>query len=128
MGNQSRAISLDLKPNLAAPKVARAAIAGLLNDDCVDFAADALLLTSELVTNAVLYADAEVTVAAAFDPAINSLRVEVGDGSTVVPAVAASVGPDAVGGHGLRIVAAIARKWGVSSNRRGKVVWFELGG
>ena len=94
----------------------------------MDFVADALLLTSELVTNAVLYTDAGFTVSAEFDPTIKSLRVEVADASTFVPTVPPLTHSATMGGHGLRIVAAIARRWGVSSNERGKVIWFELGG
>ncbi|MCU1359006.1 MAG: protein serine phosphatase with GAF(s) sensor(s) [Ilumatobacteraceae bacterium] len=126
MGEHPRSVSLDLQPSLIAPRVARSAIEDLLTESPDGFVADALLLTSELVTNAVLHTDAAFTVSAEFDPTVNLLRVEVADASTFVPSVPHQAADGSVGGHGLRLVAAIARRWGVLSTDRGKVIWFEL--
>ena len=56
-----------------------------------------------------------------------TLRVEVEDGSTVMPArrhYAATAGT----GRGLQLVRDLADRWGASERPGGKVVWFELGG
>jgi hypothetical protein len=127
MRQRPKSVSLDLVPSLVAPRVARSAIKELLDESPGDFVADAVLLTSELVTNAVLHTEAAFTVSAQFDPTVKSLRVEVADASTFVPTVPPLTPEATIGGHGLRIVAAIARRWGVSSTERGKVIWFELG-
>ncbi len=128
MAQQAKSINLALTPTLVAPRVARSAIESLLSQSPPPFVADALLLTSELVTNAVLHTEADFTVSAEFDPAVTSLRVEVADSSRVVPTLPAATSNASVGGHGLRIVAAVARAWGVSATDHGKVIWFELGG
>jgi anti-sigma regulatory factor (Ser/Thr protein kinase) len=129
MSEQLKTVTLELKPTLVASRTARAAVERLLveNEERVDFVADALLLTSELVNNAVLHARDELRFSAEFDPSVSSLRVEVADRSSAIPVLVEDAG-DAPGGHGLRLVATIARKWGVASNDVGKVVWFELGG
>ena len=129
MSAQLRSVTLDLKPTLVASRAARAAVENLLVEghDSVEFVADALLLTSELVNNAVLHAGDDLRFSAEFDPSISCLRVEVADRSSAVPVLVEEVS-DAPGGHGLRLVARIARKWGVAANDAGKVVWFELGG
>ena len=134
MQQHPKSVNLALEPSLVAPRAARTAIEALLVESPEGFVADAMLLTSELVTNAVLHTSADFTVSAEFDPSVGSLRVEVADSSPVVPAVPLAplaplpARPRTVGGHGLRIVAAIARRWGVASTDHGKVVWFELGG
>lgn len=128
MWRQAKSVSLDLEPSLVAPRAARTAVRALLVEAPQAFVADAMLLTSELVTNAVLHTGAEFTLCAEFDPTVGSLRVEVADTSPSVPVVPSPAGVSSVGGHGLRIVAAIARRWGVAVTDSGKVVWFELHG
>ncbi len=127
-GEGASSVRLELSNSLAAPKAARHVIEGLLVDQTHTFMDDALLMTSELVTNAVMHAGTKCTMCAQFDSASGWLRVEVADRSHHVPALPMQPDADAIGGHGLRIVAAIARQWGVASTRTGKVMWFELGG
>jgi anti-sigma regulatory factor (Ser/Thr protein kinase) len=81
------------------------------------------VLVSELVTNAVLHTtrEAELRVRLTDD---GTLRVEVRDHDPVAPRPSASAG--AHGGYGLRIVAAVADRWGHTPVADGKVVWFEL--
>ncbi|HZD02116.1 MAG TPA: response regulator [Actinomycetes bacterium] len=82
------------------------------------------LLTSELVTNAIVHTGSEVDVVVRLTG--EAARVEVTDRSDVPPAPRAA--PDSDGsGRGLALVEALARRWGT---RRmvggGKTVWFEV--
>ncbi|MFF7181193.1 ATP-binding protein [Streptomyces sp. NPDC008121] len=84
------------------------------------------LLTSELVTNALIHTEHGAVVTATIVP--ESLRVEVRD---FVPGLAASHAPAAeegTHGRGLVLVDALADSWGVEEQGAGKVVWFELNG
>lgn len=80
------------------------------------------LLVSELVTNAVRHArgDIEVTIGAIIR---GRIRVSIGDGSPSRPAIRE---PKLEGGHGLRLVEALADRWGVDQRVGGKTVWFEI--
>lgn len=92
-------------------------------EDLVD---RAILVTSELVTNAVLHAGTPVEVRLLLDEA--RLRMEVLDqhpGRTLAPAVARPV-DDAEHGRGLMITAAVSSSWGVVYTDRVKRVWVEL--
>jgi anti-sigma regulatory factor (Ser/Thr protein kinase) len=85
----------------------------------------AVLLTSELVTNAVLHA-ADGTINVDVDLDLTAVRVEVADASEERPAPRVAA-PDDTSGRGLHLVEAMARAWGVERPREdGKVVWFEL--
>ncbi len=84
----------------------------------------AMLLTSELTTNAVVHVAgaAEVSVATT----AGRVRVAVRDASIVVPRpIRADV--EATGGRGLAMVALLADAWGTDRTEDGKSVWFELG-
>jgi len=84
-----------------------------------------LLVVSELVTNAVVHAPgAPVTVC--LTRAGGRVRMEVGDGSSAVPAAPRSPSADAECGRGLLLVAAFAVGFGVDPTPRGKRVWAEL--
>lgn len=85
----------------------------------------ALLLTSELVTNAVRHGDGEITCRLWASPEV--LRVEVSDANPTVPR-AVDRGVIADSGRGLHIVESMASRWGAAPAQRegGKTVWFEL--
>lgn len=90
----------------------------------------ALLLVSELVTNAIRHGSPPVRLSLHLDRGQHSdsrLRVEVTDSSPAEPRVG-SPPPDQAGGRGLLIVQQLAARWGsqVSGSRLGKTVWFEL--
>ncbi|WP_399037538.1 ATP-binding protein [Streptomyces sp. ASQP_92] len=83
------------------------------------------LLTSELVTNALVHTDdgAIVTVTAEE----RRLRVEVRDFVPALPTPHAPSDDDGTHGRGLLLVQALADAWGVHEHDLGKAVWFELG-
>lgn len=88
---------------------------------------DALILTSELVTNAIRHGRPAVTLAVALEP--SALTVVVTDTSPLLPTLAPSPPPpDSPGGRGLVIVDALADQWGIAPHpaNPGKAVWFAL--
>ena len=89
-----------------------------------EFEEPAALLTSELVTNAVLHARSAVEVTVRL--ADGQLWVGVSDAAAGLP-VRKHYGPEAATGRGLLLVERIASAWGSQSSTTGKVVWFELG-
>lgn len=86
---------------------------------------DALLLTSELVTNAVRHGDGEITCRLWPGPEV--LRLEVTDASPAQPETVER-GLAAESGRGLQIVECVASRWGATTagHSTGKTVWFEL--
>lgn len=83
----------------------------------------AVLLTSELVTNAVLHARSA--------PELNvrlvdgRLRIGVADRTPVAP-VRKRYGKEAATGRGLLLIETMSNAWGTEPSDGGKVVWFEL--
>lgn len=100
---------------------ARCAALGLPRETCDD----ALLLTSELVTNAVLHGRSRVRVDVVAVP--GRVRVEVGDDNSRLPERAAQ-DAGALDGRGLAILDELAAAWDVEPRAIGKVVWFEVRG
>lgn len=111
-----------------SPRAARSFVAGWLRDwDCPDVAEVALLLVSELVTNAVTHARTPTHVEVGRFG--HTVRVAVSDGvpAGIDPGAGRHSGrPGAPSGRGLRIVEAMAERWGVTVGDLGKTVWFEL--
>ncbi|MEA2567684.1 MAG: hypothetical protein QOD49_2861 [Actinomycetota bacterium] len=84
----------------------------------------ATLLTSELVTNAVLYAGSEIHLVVRQSG--KRIRIEVHDANPQVP-VRRFPTEDSVSGRGLALVEALAAAWGVERvPKDGKRVWFEV--
>ncbi|MGV9407149.1 SpoIIE family protein phosphatase [Streptomyces sp. NPDC003667] len=108
-----------------APARARAQVSALLRrwrtrDDTRD---NALLLVSELVTNAVRFATGPVTVRLIRSG--NGLLCEVGDTGNGRPRLRRG-GPLADGGRGLHVVHGLTSRWGVRWTDTGKVIWAEV--
>ncbi|MEU2551905.1 MULTISPECIES: SpoIIE family protein phosphatase [unclassified Streptomyces] len=94
-----------------------------------DIIDDAVVLTSELVTNAVVHAGthAEVLCLRTED----GVRIEVSDRYPerelpLQSAHAVMANPDREGGRGLQLCAALAARWGVDYTPTHKNVWFQL--
>lgn len=83
----------------------------------------ARLLTSELVTNAVLHARTEMTVTVEDSEA--GVRISVADASPVPPSLRRH-STTATTGRGLRLLDQLAREWSVDDDNGGKTVWFTL--
>jgi anti-sigma regulatory factor (Ser/Thr protein kinase) len=85
---------------------------------------DAVLVISELVTNAIRADCSQVEVGIAVEP--DAVRVGVVDDAQGTPQPRSTTGGD-VAGRGLQIVAAVARQWGVRpaglDGRPAKEVW-----
>ncbi|MFB6842852.1 SpoIIE family protein phosphatase [Streptomyces sp. NPDC056361] len=109
----------------AARAFVRDTLQGWGHPELVD---DAVVLTSELVTNAVIHAgtSAEVLCLRSDD----SIRVEVADRypEREIPVQSGrSLGnPDRENGRGLLLCAALAHRWGVDYSPTRKHVWFHL--
>ncbi|MFC0599779.1 ATP-binding SpoIIE family protein phosphatase [Streptomyces palmae] len=80
------------------------------------------LLVSEVVTNAVRYAERPITLRLL---RTDVLRCEVGDDVPQLPRLR-QARPSDEGGRGLYLVNRMARRWGATRLSAGKVVWFEL--
>jgi anti-sigma regulatory factor (Ser/Thr protein kinase) len=125
----AKELELELERNPEAPSVARAAIVGFCQDRDVSSQATAtlMLLTSEIVTNAVIHPDAGPEATLGFSARVNGdfIRIEVTDqGSGFTPKPR---NPDQVGGgYGLCLLEAEAERWGVDP-RGQTTVWFEVG-
>jgi MEDS: MEthanogen/methylotroph, DcmR Sensory domain/Histidine kinase-like ATPase domain len=103
-----------------APRDARHfVVAALRNWGHDELVESASLVTTELVTNAVMHArsDAVVTISSAGD----TVRVSVRDYSRARPTFSPATAP--VGGRGLRLIAALTSRWGTDIVSDGKIVW-----
>jgi hypothetical protein len=87
-------------------------------------AQDALLLVSELVSNACRHAGGPQQLVLWYDQ--ECLRIEVYDPSTRQPTPRLPHTPSLPGGHGLFVVQRLARSWGVTTYPSAKAVWAEL--
>ncbi|WP_063753158.1 ATP-binding protein, partial [Streptomyces resistomycificus] len=92
-------------------------------------AGDAVVVVSELVTNAVVHAGTDVELDCRLEPETGALVVEVLDHHPSRPprdgSAEASYEP-ADYGRGLRLVAALAESWGVTYRTGAKTVWARL--
>lgn len=118
---------LFLRCDRSAPRRAREALRRLEGIDAVR--EDALLLTSELVSSAVLRTgcDPREAIEVVADLVPNGIRISVADvpESRQGPRLGGSDDAYLPAGLGLRLVDAIARRWGVDS-RGDAQLWAEL--
>lgn len=113
----------EFTPQVDAQRAARR----FLHDHLVDWGAGALdeaaqLIVAELTANVIRHARTDFFVH--LEWTAPTLRVEVWDGSSIVPAIKDLA--DEHGGLGLRIVDTLADEWGIERRDDGKAVWFVL--
>ncbi|MCU1484644.1 MAG: putative anti-sigma regulatory factor, serine/threonine protein kinase [Actinomycetia bacterium] len=122
MGNGEQRVELPPRPTSAAE--ARRFVAKALRSVEPSVREVGVLLASELVTNALLYAQGRIVVRVT--PVEHAWRVTVHDGSStdIRPR---QVGIEATSGRGLALVEQLSTSWGVDhDDGRGKEVWFEV--
>ena len=85
---------------------------------------DAILIVSELVTNALRHGLGEIVARSSLSDHAE-LRIAVTDSGNELP-VMQPVDPDRVGGVGLHIVEQLATQWGIAPFPGGKTVWATL--
>ena len=114
---------LDTRP---VPASTGSADTGPADTELVD---DAVLLTSELVTNAVVHAGTQVQVTCKL--AASAVEVVVRDShpARMVPGPAHddAIPAERTHGRGLLLPSALASAWGVSYGAEAKAVWFRMG-
>lgn len=92
-----------------------------------DVTDSAVLLVSELVTNAILHGEPPVELRIGL-PA-GRVHVEVHDADREAALhlpTSSSMSQERLGGRGLRLVDALASRWGLDEDDSGKCVWFEI--
>jgi anti-sigma regulatory factor (Ser/Thr protein kinase) len=83
---------------------------------------DVEVLVSEIVTNGVMHAATTMELVVELREGV--AHIELVDHGPGEPEIRESANAD--GGFGLRIVAAMARRWGVRHGDGAKAVWFEV--
>jgi serine phosphatase RsbU (regulator of sigma subunit)/anti-sigma regulatory factor (Ser/Thr protein kinase) len=136
-GRNDLVVSAAYRPEPAAVAAARKFVRDTLQDwldtrpapadtELVD---DAVLLTSELVTNAVVHAGTQVQVTCKL--AASAVEVVVRDShpARMVPGPARddNIPAERTHGRGLLLPSALASAWGVSYGAEAKAVWFRMG-
>ncbi|MHC5907314.1 SpoIIE family protein phosphatase [Streptomyces sp. S6] len=113
-----------LAPEPAQVRRARAAVAEQLHEwGLARLVDNAVLMVSELVTNAVRHAPGQAVVLRLVRG--ETLLCEVDDAGHELPTFLDAGALDEAG-RGLRVVSTLAREWGASRSGAGKSVWFEL--
>jgi len=118
-------VSLTVRCDELAPRLVREAVAELSDMDGV--LGDAMLVASELVTNAVRHSsctrDEFLIVSITRD---GWLRISVFDPGRSGHGAEIATRPIELGGMGLKVVEEVARSWGTERRADGYKVWAEL--
>jgi serine phosphatase RsbU (regulator of sigma subunit)/anti-sigma regulatory factor (Ser/Thr protein kinase) len=115
------------------PAAARAVVRSVLEEIKLDELLDAaLLLTTELSTNAVVHAGTDLELEVIADPlgltvtVVDNARGVVTASEPPLPGAPLPPGDLAERGRGLLLVDHFANRWGTTHHRTGKGVWFRL--
>lgn len=114
---------IQLPGDVASCSSARRFVGEALAQATEELRANASLLVSEVVANAVLHAGGELTVEVLQEG--SAYRIAVSDGSTIPPADKGYRTDDATG-RGVQLLKCLAAAWGCKRTGSGKVVWFDL--
>lgn len=120
--------SIELPPKSMASAAARRLVTEMLRAwewDNDERRSDAVLLTSEIVANAVEHTETEPSLVLELAQSDGWLRVALADSSALRPIVH-EMDQQARRGRGMQLVATLAQRWGVDDVHGGKRVWFEL--
>lgn len=116
----------DIPATIHGPAVARRFVAALLTARGLEHVSyQAQLVVNELVTNAYQHAPGTDSFELELIATDTHLRIALADGSAVRPTIA-ELNRDAPRGRGMRIIAALATRWGAEDHRGGKRVWAEI--
>jgi anti-sigma regulatory factor (Ser/Thr protein kinase) len=117
---------IDLAGDRSAARQARAfaqeALADWHRENMMD---EVSLAVSELVTNAVVHAESDVTLTLVDLDSVVQIRVQ--DDQPKPPQVRRAATYE-TGGRGLQIVTTLSSRWGVDPAPPGKVVWLDITG
>jgi anti-sigma regulatory factor (Ser/Thr protein kinase) len=115
----------EFAPERYAPREARRFVSQVLRRHGHDGSIldDARLIVSELATNAVVHARSSFSVMLKTEG--SRVRVSVADASKAEPRLREQ-NPRADRGHGLALIATVAKRWGIEATDAGKTVWAEL--
>lgn len=121
----ARRTHVELDPVPASVSLARAFVRDVLTDADPDARETALLLASELVTNAILHARTSVGLGVVVDEQVALVCVadRVADTAVLTPQAQSRTRP---GGRGLALVSDLSQQWGTTVYSGGKSVWFSL--
>jgi anti-sigma regulatory factor (Ser/Thr protein kinase) len=113
-----------LPPCPSSARVARELVGNTLRDwRAEELCEDAALVITELVVNAIKHAQTDLELRMVHID--GGVRIEVRDGSTSLP-TRRDATDVAENGRGLRLVDALAARYGVEPEQTGKRVWVEL--
>ncbi len=128
INQESQQTAATLPPLGSSPSTARRIVESLVRERGLDeFLDEALLLVTELVTNAVVHAGTEIDVS--LEVSGTRLRVEVIDRTPGLLHVDSHLPSEQrEGGRGLLLLNALATEWGTRHFSSGKSVWFVLEG
>lgn len=118
--------AVNLPKEVTSVSAARRFLSARLEGGCPPELRDvALLLVSELVTNAVRYGAEPIELDVRFSPDGDALKVTVSDANPAPPLLRPDV-PEDTGGRGLHLLRALSDDWGHEQQGQGKNVWFTL--
>ena len=120
MLNAARSFSADVSSPARVRRFVRRALASELPADKLQ---TAVLLSSELATNAVLHARTDFDVRLCVTR--STLRIAITDGSSRPPSPVVVDG-DATSGRGLGLLDQLSTRWGIETVASGKSIWFEI--
>jgi PAS domain S-box-containing protein len=120
-----RTAAIDLEPRTGSVAEARRFVSATLREwsQDPDLVSDAVLIASELVTNAIVHGEPPVRLR--LRAVHHEITLEVDDGDSAMPRKVQS-DPEMPDGRGLAIVAQLSSRWAARPNGRGKTVWSTL--